>query len=82
MAAWADLDDYDDEEEEALMCLSDHKETQNEIHTRFQTEAVESEWYLNSGCIRHMTEDPSKFSQLTLQNGGYVNLVIIAKALS
>ncbi|KAI4310450.1 hypothetical protein MLD38_035428 [Melastoma candidum] len=42
MAVWADLDDSDDEEEEALI------------------------------CSRHMTGDPTKFSQLTLQNGGSV----------
>ncbi|KAI4365085.1 hypothetical protein MLD38_021104 [Melastoma candidum] len=72
MAAWADLDDSGDEEEEALMCLTAHTETQNEIHTCFQTEAVESEWYLDSECSRHMTGDPSKFSQLTLQNEGSV----------
>nr|KYP32383.1 Retrovirus-related Pol polyprotein from transposon TNT 1-94 [Cajanus cajan] len=29
-------------------------------------------WYLDSGCSRHMTGDPSKFSSLKLKNEGYV----------
>ncbi|KAI4295042.1 hypothetical protein MLD38_040690 [Melastoma candidum] len=70
IASWAELDDSDDEE--AQVCLTTHTETQNELHTCFQTETVESEWYLDSGCSRHMTGDPSKFSQLTLQCGGSV----------
>nr|KYP59539.1 Retrovirus-related Pol polyprotein from transposon TNT 1-94 [Cajanus cajan]KYP59550.1 Retrovirus-related Pol polyprotein from transposon TNT 1-94 [Cajanus cajan] len=29
-------------------------------------------WYLDSGCSRHMTGDPSKFSSLKLKNEGFV----------
>nr|KYP31534.1 hypothetical protein KK1_048081 [Cajanus cajan] len=29
-------------------------------------------WYVDSGCSRHMTGDPSKFSSLKLKNEGFV----------
>nr|KYP31481.1 hypothetical protein KK1_048179 [Cajanus cajan] len=29
-------------------------------------------WYLDSGCSRHMTGDPSKFSSLKLKKEGFV----------
>nr|KYP76723.1 Copia protein [Cajanus cajan] len=29
-------------------------------------------WYLDSGCSRHMTGDPSKFSNMKLKNEGFV----------
>ncbi|KAI4380015.1 hypothetical protein MLD38_006249 [Melastoma candidum] len=38
-----------------------------------RTEAKENEWYLDNGCSKHMSGDPSKFSTLTLQNGGSVS---------
>ncbi|WP_409226504.1 hypothetical protein, partial [Klebsiella pneumoniae] len=30
------------------------------------------QWYLDSGCSRHMTGDKAKFISLTLKDGGYV----------
>ncbi|CAJ2652564.1 unnamed protein product [Trifolium pratense] len=35
--------------------------------------AKNSNWYLDSGCSKHMTGDKSKFSLLTSKNGGYVS---------
>ena len=41
-----------------------------ERHTPSQ--ARSKRWYLDSGCSRHMTGDPSQFSKLTSIDEGYV----------
>ena len=33
---------------------------------------IKSEWYLDSGCSRHMTGDKKQFNKLDAKNGGHV----------
>ena len=33
---------------------------------------IKSEWYLDSGCSRHMTGDKEQFNKLNAKDGGHV----------
>ena len=41
---------------------------------------IKSEWYLDSGCSRHMTGDKKQFNELDAKNGGHVILGTMLKA--
>ncbi|KAI4365334.1 hypothetical protein MLD38_021327 [Melastoma candidum] len=83
MLAWEESDESDDEQELALVCSTTRTELNHttEGSLCLRTEAKENEWYLDSGCSKHVTGDPSKFSNLTLQNGGFVSFGENSKGL-
>ncbi|KAI4312628.1 hypothetical protein MLD38_037432 [Melastoma candidum] len=75
MLAWEESDESDDEQEQALVCSTTRTEVNHttEESLCLRIEAKENEWYLDNGCSKHMIGDPSKFSNLTLQNGGFIS---------
>ena len=36
------------------------------------TKSKKSKWYLDNGCLRHITEDKSIFTSLSTKDDGYV----------
>ncbi|CAL9098073.1 unnamed protein product [Musa textilis] len=44
----------------------------NDKFSRSVFEAPKSKWYLDSGCSKHMTGDPSQFSKLSSQDEGFI----------
>ncbi|KAI4387368.1 hypothetical protein MLD38_005206 [Melastoma candidum] len=68
LLAWSDEEDNESESEEeqkANLCYMTRSKSESdsdeEVHLK--TKARKDEWYLDSGCSRHMTGDPSKFSK-------------------
>nr|AAR96003.1 retrotransposon-like protein [Musa acuminata] len=48
------------------------KDTLKKFERHTPSQARSKRWYLDSGCSRHMTGDPSQFSKLTSIDEGYV----------
>ncbi|XP_031274469.1 uncharacterized protein LOC116132935 [Pistacia vera] len=74
---WSGSDDSSDEdesdEEQVNLCFMAN-ECNSEGDSKFEVciEAKKqetNEWYLDSGCLRHMTGDKSLFTSLKLKNG-------------
>ncbi|RVW62243.1 hypothetical protein CK203_064480 [Vitis vinifera] len=64
MANWSESEESSEEENE--------KEVANMCFMAIDELDEKDKWFLDSGCLRHMTRDESKFVFLTKRNEGYV----------
>ncbi|XP_022950378.1 uncharacterized protein LOC111453493 [Cucurbita moschata] len=74
-ATWDDSDESasGSDEEVANFCFMAHSDKEDEQEDEVCLKASKkNKWYLDSGCSRHMTGNPSKFVNLSKKDGGLV----------
>ena len=45
---------------------------ENENKVCLKSTRAKSKWYLDSGCLKHMTGDKEQFNKLNVKDGGHV----------